>query len=401
MRRSLVALVALVAACNGGQELAPTTAPATGPTTTTVTTVTTPPGDHTTTTQAPATTMDPTTTTTLAPLESLAYEEVASLDFPVEVVALAGSDMSYIATKDGRVWVYDGSTLAEDPVLDISGQVHNEGERGFLSISLHPDDTSRFFAHYSDNNGDTVVSEFAFGSPTEIDAGSEEVLLTADQPAGNHNGGMIDVRAGSLYLGLGDGGRSGDAFGNGQNTGTLLGGLVEIPLDADGEPVLFQYGLRNPWRFWVDGDLVYIADVGQNAYEEVNVAPFNPDVNYGWPITEALHCYSPSSGCDTAGLTLPVIEVEHGDSGTCSITGGLVYRGQAIPEIDGRYFYSDYCGGYLRSFRYEGGEVVEETDWTDQVGGAGSVSGFGVDGRGEMYVTTTESVLKVVPVRGE
>lgn len=346
------------------------------------------------------TTSQPTTTTTLAELQTLAYEEVANLDFPVQMTALPGADLSYIATKEGTVWAYDGSTVLDTPVLDISDQVRNDGEQGFLSIALHPEDTDRFFAHYSDNNGDTVVSEFTFSSPTEIDPGSERLLFTADQPASNHNGGMIDIREGDLFLGLGDGGGAGDTFGNGQNTDTLLGGLVRLSIDGDPNPVLWQYGLRNPWRFWFDSDLIYIADVGQNAYEEIDVAPMTKGINYGWPVTEGLHCFSPASGCDTSGLTLPVIEVEHGDAGTCSITGGIVYRGQDIPEIDGSYFYSDYCGGYLRSIVYQDGQVVAMTDWTDQVGGAGQVTGFGVDGRGEMYVATTETLLKLVPVRG-
>jgi glucose/arabinose dehydrogenase len=397
MRKALMTGLLMATACTGsGQELAPTP-----PTSEPATSSSLPSTTTTTTSPATTTTTPPTTTTTLAELRSLSYEEVAGLEFPVEMTALPGSDLSYIATKDGRVWAYDGSEILEDPVLDISDQVRNDGEQGFLSIALHPDEGSRFFAHYSDNNGDTVVAEFTFTSPTEIDAGSERVLLTLDQPAGNHNGGMITVEGGILYVGLGDGGRSGDAFGNGQNTDTLFAGLVTIDLeDPDSDPVLWQYGLRNPWRFWFDEDLVYIADVGQNAFEEVNVADVAEGVNYGWPITEGLHCFSPSSECDTSGLTLPVVEVGHGDAGTCSITGGVVYRGGDIPEIDGHYFYSDYCGGYLRSFVYEG-EVVEEMDWTEQVGVAGSVTGFGVDGRGEMYVTTTERLLKVVADRGE
>jgi len=175
---------------------------------------------------------------------------------------------------------------------------------------------------------------------------------------------------------------------------------VRIDVDA-AEPhsELFQYGLRNPWRFWFDEGLIYIADVGQRAFEEVSVAPIERDLNFGWPITEAMHCFSPASGCDTTGLTLPVIEVSHGDAGTCSITGGIVYRGPAIPEINGHFFYSDYCGGYLRSFLYADGAIVEEMDWTGQVGDAGRVVGFGIDGAGEMYVATTERLLKVVAER--
>jgi glucose/arabinose dehydrogenase len=252
--------------------------------------------------------------------------------------------------------------------------------------------------HYSGSGGATVVSEFTHRDGFLAD---ERVLLRLDQPAGNHNGGMLQFGPdGGLYLGLGDGGGSNDRFGNGQNRGTLLGGLVRLDVyAADAEPELFQYGLRNPWRFWIDSDLIYVADVGQNAFEEISVVTFSADLNLGWPITEGLHCFRPSSGCDTAGITLPVVEVEHGDAGTCSITGGIVYRGTEIPEVAGHYFYSDYCGGYLRSLRYEDGQVAEQTDWTEQVGVPGRVASFGYDFFGEMYVLTTDRILKVVAVR--
>jgi glucose/arabinose dehydrogenase len=393
MRRSLQIGLLVIVSCNGAGEEPPAATSTTIPETTSSTAPTTTVPSTTTTTVA-------TTTTTLPELQGLAYEEVAQLEFPVQMTALAGSDLSYIATKDGQVLAYDGSAVLETPVLDISDQVRNEGEQGFLSIALHPDDESRFFAHYSDNNGDTVVAEFTFSSPTELDPDSEEVLFTIDQPAANHNGGMIQVADGSLFLALGDGGGGGDRFANAQNTETLLGGLVRLDISDDADPQLFQYGLRNPWRFWIDGDLIYVADVGQNSFEEISVSELVEGINYGWPITEGLHCYE-TSDCDTSDLTLPVIEVAYGDAGSCSITGGIVYRGQAIPELEGRFFYSDFCGGYLRSFNYRDGEVVEETDWTEQVGVAGSVAGFGVDGQGEMYVATSEALLKVVPVRGE
>ena len=199
---------------------------------------------------------------------------------------------------------------------------------------------------------------------------------------------------GGLYLGLGDGGGRGDRFNNAQNRDTLLGGLVRIDV-ATGESELFQYGLRNPWRFWIDDSTIYIADVGQGAFEEVSVAPLEVDVNYGWPITEGLHCFRPKVDCDTSGLTLPIVEVSHSDAGSCSITGGVVYRGLAIPELDGAFLFSDYCGGYLRSLI--DGEV---TDFTDQLGVPGRVASFGVDGFGEVYVMTTDRLLMLVPVRG-
>ncbi len=266
-----------------------------------------------------------------------------------------------------------------------------------LSITLHPSDP-RLYLHYSDNNGDTTVSEFILTSPTVADPESERVLLGVDQPAANHNGGMIQFTPeGTLLVGLGDGGGADDRYGNGQNPDTLLGGLVEIRVDGDPSPAKYAMGLRNPWRFWIDEGLIVIADVGQDEFEEINVQTLAPGHNYGWPITEGLHCFQVAAGsCDTEGLVVPVLEVEHGDDGTCSITGGIVYRGPAMPQLHGHYFYSDYCGGWLRSFLIGDG-VSGQTDWTEQVGVPGRVTGFGLDGQGEMYVTTEGALLQVTP----
>lgn len=384
MRRTAVVLFVLIAACSTPQELAPTPGIEPMPPTTNLGPTTAPP-----------------TFEALAPLASLVYEEIARLRFPVQMTARPGSSLSYIATKDGRVWVYDGFTVGEEAVLDISERVLDNGERGLLSIALHPTDAGRMFLHYTANNNDTVVSEFGFVDKLAADPKTERVLLRLSQPATNHNGGMIQFGPdGSLYVALGDGGGSGDRFNNAQNLDTLLGGLVSLQVDGDPDPMLFDHGLRNPWRFWIDDEVIYIADVGQGSFEEVSVTDLVAGLNFGWPITEGLHCFRPASGCDTNGLALPVIEVSHSDAGTCSITGGVVYRGEAIPEMGGTYFYSDFCGGYLRSFRYESGAIVDETDWTDQVGVPGRVIGFGVDGDAELYVGTTDSLLKLVAVRG-
>ncbi|HSJ82546.1 MAG TPA: PQQ-dependent sugar dehydrogenase [Acidimicrobiia bacterium] len=395
MRRSLLVICCLLAACTAEPDGEPTTSSPSPITTVAVTTLPVP----TSTTAAPASTTTAATTSTLSLDETvLAYQPVADLDFPVQLTARPGAAQSYVITKDGRVWLYDGDAVSDQPVLDIGDQVRNSGEQGLLSIALHPDDESRLYLHYSDGNGDTVVSEFSLTTPDQADPASERVLLQADQPAGNHNGGMVQfLPSGELLLGLGDGGGGGDQFGNGQNPDTLLGGLVVMDAAAaDPGPAKYAMGLRNPWRFWIDGSTIYIADVGQNAYEEISVSePLEPGRNYGWPIFEGLHCFS-TPDCDGAGLVTPVIEVEHGDAGTCSITGGVVYRGPSIPQLDGHYFYSDYCGGYLRSFHHVEGEATEVRDWTEQVGVPGGVSGFGVDGAGEMYVTTTDQLLKVV-----
>jgi len=333
-------------------------------------------------------------------LLSLAYREVATMEFPVQVVARPGEGTAYVITKSGEVWALSAAAVASEPVLDISDRVRSEGERGLLSIALHPSDPSRLYLHYSDAAGDTVVSEFTFLSPTSADPGSERVLFQAEQPAPNHNGGMLQFASdGTLLLALGDGGGSGDRYDNGQNPDSLLAGLVAIDVEGGSAASSYAKGLRNPWRFWIDDNLIYVADVGQNLYEEVSVVELAPGLNFGWPIAEGLHCFRPSSDCDLTGQVVPLIEVEHGDAGTCSITGGVVYRGTAIPELQGAYLYSDYCGGWLRSFRYADGAAVDQTDWTGQVGVPGRVTGFGVDGAGEVYVTTTEGLFAIVAVR--
>lgn len=350
------------------------------------------------------------TTTTSAPqlgeLERLSYELISELAFPVQLVARPGEDLAYVVLKGGLVLALDSATgaFADAPVLDIAGRVRDVGEQGLLAMALHPTDANRFYLHYSArSDGRTIVAEYRLDSPLEADPESERVLLSLAQPAANHNGGMLQFTdTGVLLVGLGDGGGANDQFGNGQNAETLLGGLVAIDVDGDAEPSLFAMGLRNPWRFWIDRELMYVADVGQNAFEEVSVASVDPGHNFGWPVTEGLHCFRPSSGCETTGFVLPVVEVSHGDAGTCSITGGVVYRGSLIPELDGHFFYSDFCGAYLRSFRYTPGTAEELTDWTDQVGRTdGGVVGFGVDGEGEMYVMSTRAMYRVTAVRAD
>jgi glucose/arabinose dehydrogenase len=319
----------------------------------------------------------------------------------------ADDEATYFATKDGQVW-----RLGEGAILDISDRVTNSGEQGLLGMAWHPTDRDRLFIHYSDPNGDTTISEFG----GDLDPGAERILLQVDQPASNHNGGTIAFGPdGYLWIALGDGGGGGDTFGTGQTTDDLLAGLLRIDVDggepyqipADnpfagggGAPEVWATGLRNPWRASFDDGLIYIGDVGQNAFEEINVAPDDaPALNYGWPVTEGLHCFEPSQGCDTDGFTLPVVEVLHSDSGTCSITGGVVYRGSAIPELIGHYFYSDYCGGWLRSFRFDGTAAVEQQDWTEQVGPAGQVASFGTDNAGEIYVLTNQRILRIDAIR--
>lgn len=395
MRRLIFLAAAVVlAACTGS------TARTTVPSTVAGTSTTKPSTTSTSSTSATeSTNAGPTTTSTTIALDQtvLAYRELGGPPFPVQMTARPGADLSYLITKDGRVWAFDGEIVSEEPVLDLSSEVRDSGEQGLLSIALHPTDEGLLYLHYSDNSGNTVVSEFEMTDPVTADPASERVLFQARQPAANHNGGMISFMPdGRLLLGLGDGGGAGDRFGSGQSDETFLGGLVALDPEGGSDPMRYAKGLRNPWRFWIDEGMLFVADVGQGSYEEVSVVPLGPGLNFGWPITEGNHCYRQPSGCDKTGLVEPVIEIEHGDAGTCSITGGIVYRGSQIPQLSGQYFYSDYCGGYLRSF-YEGpGQGVDPVDWTGQVGLIGSVTGFGIDGEGEMYVTTTDGLYEVV-----
>lgn len=401
MRKRLMAVLAgsLLVACNGGEE---TPAPPGGPPASTApstSTVTAPGDDEVTATSAAVTTTTApsntsTSTTTLPPLQSLAYEEVAGADFPTLLIARPGDPTALLALRGGQVRTVDDGGVGE-PILDLSAQTTVDGERGLLGLARHPEEDGRLFAHYTDPDGNTVVSEFALDGDLNADRGSEEVLLTVEQPARNHNGGMIQFGPdGALYLGLGDGGGAGDRFGNGQDTGTLLGGLVRIDVDS-GEAQLWQYGLRNPWRFWIDGERIWIADVGQRSYEEVNLADVTDEgINYGWPILEGTHCYQVAD-CDTSGLRLPLVEIARGDGGARSITGGVVYRGEEIPELEGRFLFSDYHGGFLRSADTDG----SVTDHTDEVGVPGRVVSFGMDGDGEVYVLTIDRVLRLTAER--
>ena len=242
---------------------------------------------------------------------------------------------------------------------------------------------------------------------------SETDLIHVDQPFPNHNGGLLLFGPDDmLYIGLGDGGSGGDPQGNGQNLGTLLGKILRIDVDH-GDPYsippdnpfvgragargeIWAYGLRNPWRFAFDrlGGLLYLADVGQDRFEEVDVViTTRGGVNYGWNTMEGLSCFA-ATQCDQTGLELPVLAYDH-SAGGCSITGGFVYRGAAIPEIIGHYFYSDYCAGFLKSFRYQKTRTTEEHTWS--VGNIGLITSFGEDSAGELYITSSNGrVYKIV-----
>jgi hypothetical protein len=326
----------------------------------------------------------------------------------------------FVVEKTGTIRIIKDGTLLPTAFLDISGQVSGGGEQGLLGLAFEPDyaSTGRFVVHYTDPAGNTRLSIFRVSSDPDLaDAGSEQVILTASQPYSNHNGGQVTFGPdGLLYLGLGDGGSANDPEGHGQNLSDILGSILRldvhagtsytVPPDnpfvgqAGAQPEIWSYGLRNPWRFSFDratGDL-YIADVGEGRFEEVDVAPSSAGsgkgLNFGWNLMEGAHCLA-GSQCDQSGLTLPVFEYGHNQG--CSIIGGHVYRGSVIPALQGLYFYGDFCQGWVRSFRYQGGVALEVTDWP-RLRPGGSVTSFGEDAAGELYVlTATGSVFKIVP----
>lgn len=345
------------------------------------------------------------------PIAGLTLEVVTTgVAFPVDIASPPGDPSRlFIVDKGGQVRVVRNGTLLATPFLDISNQVSTGGERGLLGIAFAPDyaTSRRFVVHFTNTAGHTrVVSLRTSADPDWADPGSQQTILSVNQPFSNHNGGQVAFGPdGMLYIALGDGGSGGDPQNNAQNLGSLLGKLLRLELLPDGSAriptdnpfvaqagargEIWSYGLRNPWRFSFDplnGDL-YIADVGQSALEEVNVATAasggGRGLNFGWRIMEGTNCFNPSAGCDQTGLTLPFFT--YGRGGGCSITGGYVYRGSAIPELRGHYFYGDFCNRSILTLTHPGATPLVPISW-----GAGLTNGglttFGVDGAGELYV---------------
>jgi glucose/arabinose dehydrogenase len=316
----------------------------------------------------------------IPPLTSVSLKQIATgLSDPIGVTnAGDGSGRLFVNERGGRIRVVnpDGSLRSTD-FVDLSDEIEAGGERGLLGLAFHPDFASnrRVFVHYSrKGDGATVIAELtAAADRSTADPASERVIFILDQPFANHNGGQIAFGPnGFLYIGLGDGGSGGDPFGNGQNRQVLLGKILRIDVDAPhaagkeyaipasnpyapggvepgaGLPEIWAYGLRNPWRFSFDrgsGDL-YIGDVGQNAWEEVDRQPAGSrgGENYGWVLFEGSHC---SADCSSISVVLPIAEYGHGPGGGCSVTGGYVYRGTRQPAMAGTYLFSDFCSGTI------------------------------------------------------
>jgi glucose/arabinose dehydrogenase len=312
----------------------------------------------------------------------------------------------FVVEQAGRILIITKGTVLSEPFLDIRGRVNsNSLEQGLLSVAFHPNysQNGQIYVNYTNLQGNTVVARYLVRSDDHniADPNGETVLLTIAQPHANHNGGQVSFGPdGALYIGMGDGGSAGDPSNHGQDRSTLLGAMLRLDVDSN-EPYalrtdnpflgmssvrneIWATGLRNPWRFSFDrltGDL-YVADVGQNLWEEVNFqhAGGSGGENYGWRVMEASYCYA-SDSCDMAGLTMPVGEYSHQEG--CSVTGGYVYRGQAYPELRGNYFFGDYCTGNVWSlFHNPDGSWQQALVLKSGI----NISSFGEDAAGELYL---------------
>ncbi len=343
----------------------------------------------------------------------LVFQEVANgFTRPLFVTSPANDPRLFVVEQPGRIYIVEDGTRLEPPFLDIRAVVRDSGnEQGLLGLAFHPNyaQNGLFYVNYTAANpsGDTVVAEYQVSAdPNVADDLSERRLMVLDQPAGNHNGGMVVFGPdGYLYIGTGDGGGGGDPYGNGQDFNTLLAAILRIDVDngdpygipndnpyvgVDGADEVWAWGLRNPWRFSFDrqtGDL-YIGDVGQNTWEEVDVQLANSTggENYGWNVYEGSSCFAGPCN-DPSPYTMPVWEENH-NTGVCSITGGYVYRGTCLPDIQGHYFFSDYCNG-IWSFRHENGNAVDVVDRTNSLDPGGifgnQFTSWGQDAYGEIY----------------
>ncbi len=341
---------------------------------------------------------------------------VSGLSSPVHLTSPQGDPRLFIVEQTGLLRIVKNGQLIAAPFLDLRSRINvptADDEHGVLGLAFHPQYATNgyFFVYYTGVTGDVTIERFQVtANPDVANSNGVVVLVIPHSSDPYHNGGGIAFGPdGFLYLGVGDGGCCRDPFLNGQNTNSLLGKLLRIDVStlpytipasnpfvgqANRRAEIWSYGLRNPWRFDIDAQsaTLYIADVGEDAREEVDAIPTTTaGANFGWSIMEGAQCLNP--GCSTQGLTLPVLSYDHLQG--CSITGGFVYRGTQIPEIAGHYFYSDYCRGFLRSFVLVNGVAVQQRDWP--IVSPGFVTSFGKDSSGELYMLThAGAVLKIV-----
>ncbi len=339
---------------------------------------------------------------------------VGGLSSPVHVTGPHGDDRVFVVEKPGRIRIVENGVLHGTPFLDIEDVVSSSGERGLLSMAFHPDYASngRYFVFYSAFDQPAYcpsigchtskVVEYQVSSDPDVSETDGKLIIEIDQPYSNHNGGQLAFGPdGYLYIGTGDGGGSNDPERNGQNTTNLNGAMLRLDVDgaspyaipADNPYVgglgldeIWAIGLRNPWRFSFDGDYLYIGDVGQSAREEIDVvhAPTSAGANFGWCTYEGT--LLTGLGCGGSGFTFPVLEYSH--SPECSVTGGHVYRGDEFPQLDGHYFYADFCTSWIKTFRLVDGVATDITDRTAMLGAVPSIVSFGTDGLGNFYVVS-------------
>lgn len=339
-------------------------------------------------------------------------EQVATLEQPLGMAVREGDSALYVAQKTGKVVAIRAArTVDKVPVLDLSDEVSLGGEQGLLGLAF-AHGGRELYVNYTDTNGDTHVTGFAMRGD-RADPATRRDILVVEQPYSNHNGGnLVFGPDGFLYIGLGDGGSGGDPHGNGQSLSTLLGKMLRIdpqlsgeapfrvPADnpfvgrADARPAIWAYGLRNPWRYSFDrltGDL-WIGDVGQTEWEEVDVQPAGSSggENYGWNILEGSH---PFFGDELPDGVAPIYEYSHAEGG-CTVIGGYAYRGDAIPELTGAYLFGDLCIGEIEALLVENGRVTGHAALGPVVE---NLSSFGEDADGELYaMSLSGGVYRIV-----
>ncbi|MDQ3337800.1 MAG: PQQ-dependent sugar dehydrogenase [Myxococcota bacterium] len=343
-------------------------------------------------------------------------EVVRGLARPVLLVVAPGDTkkrMYIVEQHAGRVRVLENGKLSATPFFTMDRKISTGNEQGLLGLAFHPEfqKNGLVYINYTADDKDTHIVEYKVASGGEkVDVSTRREIVEIDQPYSNHNGGHVAFGPdGKLYTGMGDGGSAGDPLKAGQNPKMLLAKILRFDVSAAKPvPEIVHMGVRNPWRFSFDPmtSALYIGDVGQNAWEYVFVVSGTDGVshNFGWNIIEGSHCYGART-CDKTGFTLPVAEYPHDDG--CSITGGFVYRGKALPELDGHYFYADYCTGLLRSFKWTDdtstpiapGWIRDHWGWKgalDRKGVLSQVSSFGIDHDGELHIVLlTGSIYKL------
>ncbi len=315
-----------------------------------------------------------------------------------------GSGRLFVVEQAGTVQVVRDGTVTEGPYLDLRREVTSGGERGLLGLAFAPDYATSgvFYVNYTNLDGDTVVARLIADDPASDRprVGAPQVLLTVPQPYGNHNGGCIVFEPGTtrLWIGMGDGGSGGDPQGNGQNPRALLGKMLVLDVSKAGaKPQIVQSGLRNPWRFSFDREThdVWIGDVGQNAWEEIDFVELDQatGVNWGWNLWEGNHEFT-GSNPTREGMTFPIAEYPSSEGN--SVTGGYVYRGSEYPALVGTYLYGDFVTGWIAGIRRtapDGAPLGEIDQRVLLERGTASVSSFGEDEAGELYVCDYSGTL--------